>query len=155
MRSLTVLAAALIASTTFAGGPIQSSVDVMLGPKAYRNGDVIEIIDVHSTSPKLEQGDTVTVTGRVYLKSHHSASLCLYVTATEGDGIGETDPAQKVVVNKGRTEFTLKTTIRDKGVLHVTFYDVKTGKPFGGTYFGTTTQMKSIEKMDVNYYLEP
>jgi hypothetical protein len=57
--------------------PIQEPVATRLGPKAYRDGDVIEITNVTATSAKLEQGDSVTVTGRVRLSSQQAADLCL------------------------------------------------------------------------------
>jgi hypothetical protein len=125
----------------------------VLGPKAYRDGDVIEIMEVMSTSRNLEQGDSVTVRGRVRLDSRSSGSLCLFVTQTEGDGQEETDPGQTKSMNRGLSYFELKTTIKHKGALHVTLYDGKTGKPFGGTYFGTAEQMSRIGNWDVKYYL--
>jgi hypothetical protein len=57
------------------------------------------------------------------------------------------------VVSKGLTTFEVKTTIKHEGALHVTLYDTKSGKPFGGTYFGTPEQMKQIAAWDVGYYL--
>jgi len=128
--------ALLLVSTAIAAPPAQDSVSTVLGPKAYRVGDVIEITDVVATSPRLEQGDSVTVRGRFHLKSCESARLCLFLTSTKGDG-----------------EFLLKSTIRNQGTLHVTFYDAATGKPFGGTYFGTKEQMKAIAHRSVDYYL--
>ena len=150
---ITILLALVMASTAIAGPPAQSSISTVLGPKAYRDGDVIEITDVSATSQQLEQGDSVTVTGRFRLKSRESAKLCLNLTQTVGDGKSKTDPAQRVLVGKGQGEFTLKTTIRNRGVLHLTYYDPSSGKPFGGTYFGTAGQMKSIANWDVSYYL--
>jgi hypothetical protein len=140
-------------STAIAGPPAQDSITTVLGPKAYRDGDVIEITDVTATSGRLEQGDSLTVRGRFRLESHEAARLCLFVTQTEGDGKEETDPAQTMLVSNGLGEFTLKTTIKHRGVLHVTMYDPSSGKPIGGTYFGTAEQMKAIANWDVNYYL--
>lgn len=54
----------LLACSASAAPPAQVSVPIELGPKAYRNGDAIEITEVTATSPLLEQGDSVTVTGR-------------------------------------------------------------------------------------------
>ena len=71
----------------------------------------------------------------------------------QGSGKSKTDKTQRVRVSKGNGEFELKTTIRCKGALHLTFYRSSNGKPFGGVYFGTPEQMKSIEKMSVAYYL--
>ncbi len=60
-----------------------------------------------------------------------------------------------MLVPKGLGEFELKITIKHRGALHVTMYDPQSGKPFGGTYFGTVDQMKAIAHWDVNYYLSP
>ena len=152
----TALAASIafvLASTAVAGPPVQESLTTVLGPKAYRDGDVIEIIDVAATSPRLEQGDSVTVKGRVRLDSQDAANLCLFVTQTEGDGKEEVDSPQTVRVSRGLAGFELKTTIKHRGVLHVTMYDFASGKPIGGVYFGTAEQMKRIAEWDVDYYL--
>jgi len=143
----------LLVSTAVAAPPVQDSISTVLGPKAYRAGDVIEITDVTATSPRLEQGDSVTVRGRFHLKSCESARLCLFLTSSKGDGKEKIDAAQRTTVSKGDGEFLLKTTIRNLGTLHVTFYDSATGKPFGGTYFGTKEQMKAIAHRSVGYYL--
>lgn len=141
----------LLCSSLGAAPPTQLSVATVLGPKAFRDGDVVEITDVRATSPKLEPGDTLTVRGRVRLASQGEARLCLYLTQTEGDGWEEIDPSQEVRVKKGLSEFELKATIKHRGALHVTLYDG--GKAFGGVYFGTAGQMKQIEGWSVGYYL--
>jgi hypothetical protein len=56
-------------------------------------------------------------------------------------------------VVKGQRDFVLRITIKHRGPLHVTMYDPKTGRPFGGTYFGTAEQMKKIANWDVAFYL--
>ena len=56
-------------------------------------------------------------------------------------------------IHKGQSELMLKTLIRTKRKLHGTYYKTTTGKPFGGTYFGTSAQVKSIADWDVSYYL--
>ena len=136
-----------------AEGPSQRPVAVELGPKAFRDGDVVQITSATATSPRLEQGDTVTVKGRVRLDSCADATLCLFVTQTKGDGREETDRSQRMRATKGVANFELSTTIKHQGVLHLTFYGRKSGKPFGGVYFGTPAQMKSISAWDVSYYL--
>lgn len=142
-----------LAAPLVAAPPVQTSVETVLGPKLYRDGDVVEITDVLSTSPRLEQGDTVTVKGRVRLDSRAKASLCLFLTQTEGDGHEETEARQRIPVLEGIHEFELKTTIKHQGKLHVTLYDGNTGRPFGGTYFGTVEQMNEIADWNLNYYL--
>jgi hypothetical protein len=149
----TVVLTLVLTSVATAAPPIQNSISIALGPKAYRDGDVIEIIEVTATSSKLEQGDSLTVRGRARLDSRSAASLCLLVTQTEGDGLEETDPGQSKQLGRGLTEFELKATIKHKGVLHLTLYDTNSGKPFGGTYFGTVEQMNRIGNWSVQYYL--
>jgi hypothetical protein len=128
------------------------SVPTVLGPKAFRDGDVVEITDVRATSPKLEPGDSITVRGRVRLASQEQARLCLYLTQTGSTGQGETDPSQEVQVKRGLGQFELKATVKHRGVLHVTLYN-QSGRPFGGVYFGTPAQMKRIEGWSLDYYL--
>lgn len=152
-RSLTI-AFLVLTSAAWAAPPKLSPVETTLGPKLYRDGDVIEITDVRATSPRLEQGDTVVVKGRVRLDSKSAANLCLYLTQTKGDGREETDATQTSAVSSGVQDFELKTTIKHRGVLHLTLYDAKTGRPFGGAYFGTAEQMKGIADWKLDYYLK-
>ena len=152
--TLACLLVAVLAVVALAAAPRQKSVEVVLGPKAFRDGDVIEITDVTATSAKLEQGDSVTVRGRVRLDSRNAATLSLYLTQTEGDGLEETDASQLKVISSGLTTFELKTTIKHKGALHLSLYDQQTGKGFGGVYFGTAEQMEKIAGWDVGYMRE-
>ncbi len=148
----TMLAGLLVAMLSvfaLAAAPAQKSVEVVLGPKAFRDGDVIEITDVTATSARLEQGDSVTVRGRVRLDSRKAATLSLYLTQTEGDGLEETDASQLKEISSGLTAFEVKATIKHKGALHLSLYDPQTGKGFGGVYFGTAEQMEKIAGWDV------
>jgi hypothetical protein len=142
----------LIYSPLIAAPPAQMSAPTVLGPKAFRDGDVVEITDVQATSPKLEQGDSLTVRGHVRLASQDQAELCLFLTQTEGVGREEVDPSQTIQVKPGHSDFELKATIKHRGVLHLTLYD-RSGNPFGGVYFGTAPQMKQIERWSLDYYL--
>lgn len=143
----------LLTSLAVAAPPTQQPISVVLGPKAYRDGDVIEITEVTATSKNLEQGDSITVRGRVRLDSRNSANLCLFLTQTQGDGLEETDAGQTKEIASGLSSFELKATIKHRGALHLTLYDGKSGKPLGGTYFGTPSQMSEIAGWDVKYYL--
>lgn len=154
MRILTLMFAVLLTCAANGNEPTQRPVPLDLGPKSYRDGDVIQITSVTATSPRLEQGDTVTVKGRVRLDSATDARLCLFLTQTQGDGYEETDARQTQSIKAGLSDFELKTTIKHRGVLHVTLYRTTNGKPFGGVYFGTPEQMKAISDWDVSYYLE-
>jgi hypothetical protein len=154
MRAFTLMFAAFATSFAYADAPTQRPVAVELGPKAYRDGDVIQITGVTATSPRLEQGDTITVKGRVRLDSVERASLDLYLTQTEGDGLEETDESQATDVGRGVSDFELTITIKHRGALHLTLYRASDGKPIGGVYFGTREQMEAIAGWDVGYYLQ-
>jgi hypothetical protein len=150
----TIVAGWMLWSAFATAPPVQMPAPTVLGPKAFRDGDVIEITDVHATSPRLEQGETVTVRGRFRLNSQKEAHLALYLTQTEGDGMEEVDARQTMQAHGLRGEFELTTTIAHRGMLHVTYYDPESGKPFGGVYFGTREQMKEIADWDVReWYL--
>jgi hypothetical protein len=152
LAGLLVAVLAVVAQAAALGAPpAQKSVEVVLGPKAFRDGDVIEITDVTTTSAKLEQGDSVTVRGRVRLDSRSAATLSLYLTQTEGDGLEETDASQLKEISSGLTPFEVKATIKHKGALHVSLYDPQTGKGFGGVYFGTAEQMQKIADWNVGW----
>src|SRR5262245_29237072 len=152
MKKYVLVTGLLLCSPLVAAPPEQMSVQTFLGPKAFRDGDVIEITDVRATSPKLEPGDSITVRGRVRLARQDQARLCLYLTQTEGNGQEESDPSQEVQVKRGLGELELKATVKHRGVLHLTLYD-RSGRPFGGVYFGTAAQMKRIEGWSLDYYL--
>jgi hypothetical protein len=151
MKSVLVVCS-LVCAPLVAAPPAQKSAETVLGPKAFRDGDVVEITDVRATSPKLEPGDSITVRGRVRLASQDQAQLSLYLTQTEGDGNEESDSSQTIQVKRGLSDFELKATIKHRGALHLTLYDAA-GAPFGGVYFGTAAQMKRIEGWSLDYYL--
>lgn len=132
--------------------PITHEVPVKLGPKRFLDGDTIRIDSVTSTSPSLEPGDTVTITGMYRLDSQDEATLALYLTQTEGDGLEETDPSQTVIGKRGWHEFTTVITVKHRGLLHLTFYDHESGKPFGGVYFGTPDQIDGGHGVSVDHY---
>jgi hypothetical protein len=91
----------------------------------------------------------VVVKGHYNLASEPKASLCLFATATKGSGRSSIRPEQKIGIAKGQGEFELSETLANDGYLHVTFYSVPEGKPFGGFYFGTAKQMEEIKHWDV------
>ncbi|MEX2578442.1 MAG: hypothetical protein WD342_05230 [Verrucomicrobiales bacterium] len=145
------LIAIFAVGTAFA--EIQSQeVSVKLGPKKFLDGDVVRIDSVRSTSPKLEVGDQVTVTGMYRLDSQPAAKLALYLTQIESDGIEETDAGQIVSAKRGWHEFTASITIKHRGHLHLTFYDDSTGTPFGGVYFGTPEQVDVAMAVSLDHY---
>jgi hypothetical protein len=152
MKLTIVSLIAAIMAATLSAKPLQQPVPIQLGAKAFRDGDVIRIDEVLSTSPRLEQGDTITIKGYFRLESRTEASLQLLLTQTEGDGVEETDATQGISTTKGTGQFEVTITVKHKGYLHLTFYDTDTGKPFGGTYFGTTDQMSQAPNLCVDHY---
>ncbi len=132
--------------------PLMESVPVKLGPKAFRDGDVIQILEVESTSPELEQGDLIVVRGRYRLESQPSAILSLYLTQTESGGGEETEETQTVNATSGWHDFELSMLIKRRGLPHLTFYRTGDGRPFGGVYFGTLEQMANADGRLVEYY---
>ena len=123
------------------------------GVQFFCLGDSISITAVKATSPHLRAGDKVVVKGHYTLSSRPKAALCLFATATKGSGKGPIRPEQKLAITKGDGDFELSETLEGDGYLHLTFYSVPQGKPFGGMYFGTAKQMKEIEHWAVkNWY---
>ena len=153
-KYLILLASVFMVSSVFAGSPGEL-VRVKLGPKAFKDGDVIRIEEVRATSPELEQGDTVTVKGRYRLESADTASLQLLLTQVEGDGSEATEAGQITKAEKGWQDFETTIIVKHRGVLHLTFYDSGSGKPFGGVYFGTASQMTLTKESWVAHYLHP
>jgi len=147
-----IFAVSMISATV--AKPTQEIVPVKLGAKAFKDGDVIKIDEVRSTSPNLEQGDTVTIKGNYRLESRDAASLQLLLTQIEGNGLEESDKQQLVNISSGFKPFEVTITIKHKGYLHLTLYDTKSGKPFGGTYFGTAEQMDHASGLSVSHYLK-
>jgi len=68
------------------------------------------------------------------------------VTPTGKDGgcWEPNDLEQELQVAQGSGDFLLSATIKEPGHVHLTFYDVYCGNPFGGFYFGTGPQMQEI-----------
>lgn len=127
----------------------QEFIEFVEGVNFFRQGDSITITQVKATSPELKSGDKVTVNGRYTLSSTPIASLSLYATDTKGPGKAKTFPTQNKAINKGEGEFELSITLQYDGYLHVTFYSIPAGKPFGGVYFGTAKQMEDIKEWKI------
>ena len=127
----------------------QEIIQVTGGVKFFKDGDSITITEVKATSPDLKTGNKVIVKGRYTLSSKSKASLSLFATDKKGPGKGEIRPEQKIDISAGQGEFELSTTLEYDGYLHVTFYSIAKGKPFGGLYFGTAKQMEEIKHWDV------
>ncbi len=104
------------------------------------NADHIEILSVKSSGNGFEIGATVTVKGVYTLNSVETADLCFYSTTTLKPGEKPTptpvQDSQRAKAQSGKHIFTLAKVIQKEGSPHLTFYHTKTGKPFGGVYFG-------------------
>ncbi|HTQ51360.1 MAG TPA: M56 family metallopeptidase, partial [Candidatus Acidoferrales bacterium] len=124
----------------------------VLGPQKFREGDAISIQQVLATSPGFEMGDHVVVRGRYHLQSKEEAELCLFLTQTEGDGKERMSSVERMGMKKGSGEFELTYDVKHIGVLHLTFYGIPDGKPFGGVYFGTAQQMAKIKDWTLSDY---
>ena len=133
--------------------PIQKEIDIILGSKYFADGDAIRIDSVKSTSEKMEIGDTVNIEGMYRLDSKSEAQLGLYLTQTRGDGLSETDKNQTLHAKEGWHKFSLSITVKHEGFLHLTFYDNKTRKPFGGVYFSSPEHSDLVKKMPVKHYI--
>jgi hypothetical protein len=150
IKLLPVLFGACLTACSNAAPP--QAVSIKLGPTYFLDGDSVRIESVTSTSPNLEPGDTVSVTGRYRLQSRDKATLALYLTQTKGAEIEETAPAQKCIAKRGWHKFTSVITVKYRGLLHLTFYDCASDKPFGGVYFGTPKQTSSDHGISVDHY---
>jgi len=115
-----------------------------IGVKSFHDGDSISITEVKATSPDLKTGDKVSVKGHYTLASQPKASLCLF-QSDKGSGATPIRPEQQISITKGRGDFELSETLESEGYLHVSFYPVPAGEPFGGLYFGTAKQMEKIK----------
>ena len=152
MKTTVILLMSILAIPAASNAALeQKVVPVQIGAKAFRDGDVVQITEVLSTSKDLEPGDTVTVRGRYRLDSVDSARLMLLLTQTESDGREETDKSQIVTAKRGWHEFEAIITVKHRGFLHLTFYD-GIGEPIGGVYFGTASQMAKAEGLSISHY---
>jgi len=135
-----------------AAGTELVDVSFVRGPARFKAGDAITIQKVQATSPKVEDGDTVVVRGRYDLQSRDQASLSLFLTRTNGEGGERIEPAQTIAVTRGSGEFALICDVRHAGALHVSFYGIPDGRPFGGVYFGPGPQMAKIKDWKLSDY---
>ena len=153
MKRTTIILASLCilwTASVFSDPAVQQKIiQVTEGVKFFRDGDSITITEVKATSSDLKVGDKVIVKGRYTLSSRPKATLSLFATETKGPGTEETRPEQKIGISAGKGELELSIMLKYDGYLHITFYAVPDGKPFGGLYFGTAKQMKEIKQWDL------
>lgn len=127
-----------------------SDASFTVGPKKFRDGDTIDVQQVRATSPQLEGGDTVVVSGKYVLTSEKRAIIGLSLTQTEGDGKEQVVATQWTEVKMGSGEFKLSYDVKHVGALHLTFSSVPARKSFGTVYFGTPAQLERIRSMSLS-----
>jgi hypothetical protein len=106
-----------------------------LGDAQFGVGDSITIQELRGNTNLIQDGCTYCVTGTYTLASQDEANLSFFATTTNRTS-SIVDPAQTVWVTKGTGTFSLAKHMTDNGYLHLSFYSRKTGRDFGGVYFG-------------------
>lgn len=148
LKYLLVLLVPVVAQAEF------RELDFRDGPQKFRHGDYIRIHEVLGNEPALFRvGETLIVKGIYRLESRDEAEIVLVVAHKEDDDFTVQD-YQKMRVTRGKGDFSLKIKIPVNGYLHVTYYPVGGGPPFGGIYFGTRQQMDHISHWSLDWYLE-
>ncbi|MFT5199371.1 MAG: hypothetical protein ACI87O_002040 [Planctomycetota bacterium] len=140
LSTLLVIGHCLLACT--APRPMSSigshPLDIEIGASDYPFGDGIEIESVASSTGRIEGESVLTVRGTYDLSSRDSATLYLGTTSTSSAIVTPRSAVKNSsVIKKGAGQFVLEHTVPGPGYPHVTFYDLETGKPFGGSYFGS------------------
>lgn len=106
------------------------------GAVEFHAGDEIVVDEVLSSRGRIEPGALLTVRGRYRLASRDSGTLYLGTTV-EGDGaVAGEGQTGSCIVARGEGTFELQHRVPAPCHPHVTFYDVGSGAPFGGRYFG-------------------
>lgn len=125
-------------------GPQVEPVAFHLGPKWFREKDLIELVEVSASSAKMEKGDTVTVKGRCRAGSLRDAMLVLRVIDDAGKEAQGAGAVLKLAPGEGEQAFELTCAIREVGYLRVALHPGgERTTPVGGVYFGTAQQMKA------------
>lgn len=131
------MCAAALAALSGCSAVAPQPVAFELGAVQFSGGDEIAVEEVCSSTGQLDAGALVTVRGKYRLASRDVGTLYLGTT-THGvvrDAHGDA-PSSSVTVARGSGTFELQHRIPAPGYLHVTFYDLSSGGPFGGQYFG-------------------
>lgn len=128
---LLVLAASTACSTVpDAGIPFE------LGAAEFHGGDRIVIEHVQSTTGGFAPGSLVTIRGSYHLASRDAGTLYFGTTTNDPAYSQQPEPEAQEKVTRGSGTFALQHRIPAAGHLHVTLYDLDSGQPFGGQYFG-------------------
>lgn len=132
-RWLCTAALAALAGCAAAPRPVAFEV----GAAEFSGGDEIVVEEVCSSSGQIAPGSLVTVRGKYRLASRDSGRLYLGTTTHGASPDQGDDVVSSCTVARGLGAFELQHRIPAPGYLHVTFYDVPSGEPFGGRYFGS------------------
>src|SRR5690606_6089602 len=124
--------AALVGCSASAPLPVAFEV----GAVEFSGGDEIVVEEVCSSSGQIAPGAVVTVRGKYRLVSRDSGTLYLGTTTHGTTQVHSDTTGSRCIVARGSGEFELRHRIPAPGYLHVTLYDVQSGAPFGGKYFG-------------------
>lgn len=130
-----------IVLSCFAGSPAsaQQSDDFshVVNLEKTASGDLITITEVRGPSDTISAGNTYEVRGTYKLASHDKAMLAVYVTVeASAPHTSHPDlPNQRMIVEKGEGNFTLRFHMWHDGKPHVSFYPAKGGNSFAATYF--------------------
>ncbi|MEQ9499101.1 MAG: hypothetical protein RIT81_19625 [Deltaproteobacteria bacterium] len=104
-----------------------------VGATELAPGDLITIDRIVGERSSLEVGGHYVVHGRYRLASHARAKLLLSVTTTDQDAAAQ---PTTIDLEAGEGTFTIPLELTAAGYPHVTFYEIETGRPFSGVYFG-------------------
>jgi hypothetical protein len=120
--------------------PYAINIKTWLAQEGFRRGDRLQIESVKGNRPTIEPGGSYLVQGTYTLGSAPSARLMLSLTSKGDGGRGTTAATQRMKIDQGTGAFTLATTMRDSGQLHVSFYfadpnDPRRSSSGGGLYF--------------------
>lgn len=113
----------------------ETIVPYTLGDAEFYGQDSIVISSISGPSVALGPGGPYKVRGNYSLSTKDAATLLLSATTSGPSPAGLAETAS-LAVQHGTGEFEFEFTIAGQGHLHLTYYDVKTGRPFGGVYFG-------------------
>ena len=118
-----------------------------IGQASFPQGDSIEIASVDRANNR------IVVKGHYNLASHDTATLALYITATNQWEPDQNYQEQRVQIPKGRGNFEPSHTHLFRGLPHVSMYPSSGGESFADLYFGT--QAEAAEEARIHLSASP
>ncbi len=148
--SIAALGSLLAASCVTNPSDASSGIPFEIGASELPFGDGLVIESVDSSTEDFSKGAVLTVRGTYDLRSRNRALLYLGTTTSGSPTERGRGPALHTkVIDQGSESFELVHTIPGPGYPHLTFYDLETGHPFGGFYFGSGTTL--LNKGELGY----